>query len=110
MNNAELNTDKVQNVKWHLFKKIAYLILILFVINKSLKWIYKDDNSSSIMGDSSDLNIFVIDVGILFAYVCFLIVEAVMLNEKKLTKLRDVNICISILIAFPILIIACLFL
>lgn len=110
MDNTELKIDKVQNVKWHLFKKVAYLILILFVANKLLAWIYKDDNSGSIMGDSSDLNIMLIDIAIPIAYVCFLIVQAVLLNEKKLTKLRDVNICISILIAFPILIIASLFL
>lgn len=110
MSNTELNTDKVQNVKWHLFKKVAYLILILFIINKLLKWIYKDDNSGSIMGDSSDLNILLIDVGILIAYVFFISIEAVFLNEKKLTKLRDVNISISIIIAFPILVIAIQFL
>ena len=108
--NSDVKIDEVQNVKWHFFKKVAYLILILFVANKLLAWICKDDYSGSIMGDSSDLDIVLIDVGILIAYVCFLIVEAVMLNEKKLTKLREVNICISILIAFPILIIACLFL
>ena len=110
MNNTELNIDKVQNVKFHLFKKIAYLILILFVVNKLLKWVFRNDNSGSIIGDSSDLNILLIDVGILIAYVFFLSIQAVLLNDKRLTKLRDVNICISILIAFPILIIASLFL
>ena len=84
MNITQSNTDKVQNVKWHLFKKIACLILILFVVNKILKWIYKNDNSGSIMSDSSDLNVFVIDVGILVAYIGFLIVEAIILNEKNL--------------------------
>lgn len=110
MDNTDSKTNKVENVKWHLFKKIAVLILLLFFTNKFFSWFWKDDYSGSIMGDSSDLNILMIDICILIGYIIYLGIEAIFLNEKKQTKLRDINICILIIIAFPILIIGLTFL
>jgi uncharacterized Tic20 family protein len=81
-----------QDVTTHFVKKIGYLLLILFFSTGFLLWVYRNDNSGTILGDSSDLMIYLINIAITILYFIYLIVEAISLNKKKLLKLRNVNI------------------
>jgi uncharacterized Tic20 family protein len=83
---------ETQNIKMHFVKKIGYLLLILFFSTGFLLWVYRNDNSGTILGDSSDLMIYLINIAITILYFIYLIVEAISLNKKKLLKLRNVNI------------------
>ncbi len=88
-----VNTIIKQNAVIHFFKKIGYLFLMLLLPTLFFSWYYKNDKGYSVIfGDNSDFNILLINFGLCLFYLFFLIIEAIKLNRKKLSKLRNANL------------------
>lgn len=86
--------QKNRNIIIHLVKKVGYLVVLLFVSTKFFEFIFRNDTSGSIAGDTSDWNIILINFILLLGYLIFLIFEAVSLAQKKLIAFRNVNISV----------------
>ena len=83
--NTDLNHNKVQNALIHFFKKIGLLFLLLILPTIFFSWYYKNDrNYSIILGDNSDFNILLINLGLSLSYLIFIITEAIKFNKKTI--------------------------
>ena len=92
------NQIKPQNTILHFLKRIGYLVLILNISTWVFQSIWKDDNSGSIIGDSSDWKVIIINTTIIVLYAIFLIIDTVALFNDKRTKLAKVNLGILFII------------
>ncbi len=88
-----------KNIIIHLVKKIGYLVLLLFVSTQFFEFVFRNDISGSIMGDSSDWKVILINLVVILGYLFFLIIETISLSQKKLIAFRNVNIVVLLIIA-----------